>query len=105
MGIDSIDCLVIVTGRPLGEIGCQFSTEMKYDEGTSLNSSASNRCCLYLPSSTTYPYPWVKFTSSSGHLIFYMICCEVPIHHQCSPKKSPVAKSSIRKHPQHRPQQ
>src|SRR5882724_13398926 len=36
---------------------------------------------------------------------FHMICCEVPIHHQCSPKKPPVAKSSIRQHPQHRPQQ
>src|SRR5882724_764870 len=28
MAIDSIDCLVIVVGRLLGEIGCQFSTEM-----------------------------------------------------------------------------
>src|SRR5882724_1852134 len=36
---------------------------------------------------------------------FHMICCEVPSFHPCSPKKPPVAKSNIRQHPQHRPQQ
>jgi len=28
MAIDSIECLVIVAGRLLGDIGCQFLTEM-----------------------------------------------------------------------------